>query len=56
MSLDYFSSFTVVLRGVNENIDICQTEYRILSKLEFPLILKSYIEVQHSGQKKGNKD
>ena len=48
MPLDYLSCFAVVLREIHGNIDICQIDYSIHSKLEFSLILTLYMEVQHS--------
>ena len=35
MPLVYLSCFAVVLRGIHGNIDVCQTDYSIQSKLEF---------------------
>ena len=43
MSLDYLSSFAVVLRRMDRNIEIYQTDYSIPSKLEF----SPYSEVIH---------
>ena len=36
MPLDYLSCFAVVPRKIHGNVDICQTDYSIHSKLEFP--------------------
>ena len=33
MSLDYLSWFATVLRGIHGNVEMCLTEYSILSKL-----------------------
>ena len=45
MFLDYLSCFAVALTGIHETVDICQTDYSILSKLRiFP-----YCEVMHGG-------
>ena len=33
MPLDYLSLFTMVLRGIHEKVDICQTDYTVYSKL-----------------------
>ena len=46
MPLNFLSCFAVVLREIQRNVDISQTDYSIPSKLEFFLILKSYLEVQ----------
>ena len=43
MSLDYLSSFAVVLRRMDRNIEIYQTDYSIPSKLEF----SPYSEIIH---------
>ena len=43
MHLDYLSCFAMVLTEIHENTDICQTDYSIHSKLEFPF----YSEVIH---------
>ena len=37
MPLDYYSCFAVALRGIHGNIDICQNDYNIPSKLQFSL-------------------
>ena len=42
---DYLGCFAVVLRGKNRNIEICQTDYSIPSKLEF----SHYAEVIQGG-------
>ena len=38
MPLGYLSCFAKVLRGINGNVDVYQTDYSIPSNLEFPLI------------------
>ena len=43
MPLDYLSCFAVVLREIHGNVDICQNDYSIHSKLEF----SPYSEVIH---------
>ena len=43
MHLDYLSCFAMVLTEIHGNTDICQTDYSIHSKLEFPF----YSEVIH---------
>ena len=43
MPLDYLSCFTVVLRKIDRNVNIYQTDYSIPSKLEF----SPYSEVIH---------
>ena len=43
MPLGYSTCFNVVIRGIQGNIDICQTNYIIPSKLEF----LPYSEVKH---------
>ena len=45
--LDYLNCFPIILRGILGNVDICQTDYSILSKLEF----SSYAEVMQGGKK-----
>ena len=35
MPLDYLSCFAIVPREIHRNVDICQTDYSIHSKLEF---------------------
>ena len=47
MYLDYLSWFAVVLRGIHRNVDICQTDYSIPSKLGS----SSYLEVIKGGKK-----
>ena len=43
MPLDYLSCFAVVLRGIHGEVDICQIDYSVHSKLRtFP-----YSEVIH---------
>ena len=43
MPLDYLSCLTVILKGIDGKVDICQTDYSIHSKLNnFP-----YSEVIH---------
>ena len=41
--LEYLSCFAVVLRGIHRKVDICQTNYSILSKLR----ICPYSEVIH---------
>ena len=36
MLLNYLSCFVIILRGIHRNVDICQTDYKIPPKLEFP--------------------
>ena len=37
MPLDYLSCFAMILRGIHRKVDICQTDYSIVSKLRiFP--------------------
>ena len=48
--LDYLSYFTIILRGIYGNVDICQTDYDIPCELEFSSyseIPKSDLEKQH---------
>ena len=42
-NLQYSSCFAVVLRGIHGNVDICQTDYNITSKLKF----SPYSEIIH---------
>ena len=55
MPLGYLSYFALVLRGMYGNIDVCQTDYSIPSKLEF----SPYSEIIHGSTTfkltKGNK-
>ena len=46
MLVDYLSCFAVVLRNIHGNVDICQTDYSIHSKLEF----SPYSEVIHESK------
>ena len=46
MPLDYLSCFAVVLRRLQENVDIWQIDYSIQSKLEF----SPYSEVIHGSR------
>ena len=43
MPLDYLSCFAVVLTGIHREVDICQTDYSIHSKLR----IFSNSEVMH---------
>ena len=52
MTLDYLSYFAVVLRGIHQNVNICQTNYSIPSKLEFTLI-PEFIQRDKKVQVKG---
>ena len=52
MTLDYLSYFAVVLRGIQQNANICQTNYSIPSKLEFTLI-PEFIQRDKKVQVKG---
>ena len=47
MYLDYLSWLAVVLRWIHRNVDICQTDYSIPSKLGS----SSYLEVIKGGKK-----
>ena len=49
--LDYLSYFTIILRGIYGNVDICQTDYNIPCESElspYSEIPKSYLEKQQS--------
>ena len=46
MPLDYLSCFAVVLRKMHGDVNICQTDYTIHSKLEFSPF-SEVIQVQH---------
>ena len=52
MPLDYLRYFAVVLRGIHGNVNICQTNYSIPSKLEFTLI-PEFIQGDKKVQVKG---
>ena len=43
MPLEYLSCFAMVLRGIHDKIDICQTDHSIHSKLR----IFSYSEIFH---------
>ena len=52
MPLDYLRYSAVVLRGIHGNVNICQTNYSIPSKLEFTLI-PEFIQGDKKVQVKG---